>query len=263
VNPPEPSPILKVQQFRSVDEIPQWPLVTNPADVIILTQEDDDDDDTTTTPHTPTHHRAYPVLKAYEVHTPESIEPHIDVESYFPQLNSQPAYPFPDPTSYSAALSQQFPSSFTSPGGRAYRNGVLIPPRRIPGRAVIKDTDLATIPESDTASILNRAPTIRSTNGDRASLVFNDDPYAGRASVAESRPSSEISGQWYQSPRERMGLGGLIKVGGRNNSQWPLPGEEDEDYIVEGSPASPLRESQGYGKAGKGKRTSLMGVFKR
>jgi len=255
---PKASPILKVQRFKSVEEIPQWPLVTNPEDVIILSADE----------RSPARHSPFHANEAVELRTPESsMDAYFD-ESYFPPDQSQPSYPSPDPDSYSSDFSHHL-TPYMSPGGRSYRHGLLIPPRRIPGRAVIKDTDLATIPESDTASILNRAPTIGGGSGwnsNRNSVISVDNMEnskdTGRISMAESRASSEVSGQWYQSPKERKGLGGFVKAG-RQRSDWPMPGEEDEEYVVEGGPSlSPAKNRHGRELRGA-RRTSLMGVFKR
>jgi len=255
-----PSPILKVQQFKSVEEIPQWPLITNPEDVIILSEDE----------RAPPAHPAFRTKETREVRTPEakSMQAFVD-DSYFSEEQNEPSYSSPDPDSYSADFSHLL-TSYSSPGGRSYRNGLLIPPRRIPGRAVIKDTDLATIPESDTASILNRAPNPAGGSGwnsNRNSVMSMENiPESsntmGRVSMAESRASSEVSGQWYQSPKERKGLGGFVKAG-KQRSIWPLPGEEDEDYVVEeNSSSSPTKNR--LGKESKtGRRSSLMGVFKR
>lgn len=221
-------PRVEVQTFRCVEDIPQWPLRTRPEDVII-------------DPHSPPQIplRSPDRSSSYRVGESDSSENH-SIESYFPMI--QP--------------------SASSPVGRSQRLGALIPPRKAPGRAVLKDTDLDTIPESDTASILHRGPTEPGRNGlssNRTSLIF-DDSAAGRLSMAESRPSSEVSAQWYRSRKDMTGLGGFIKAG-KKDAPWPLPVEEDEDYIVEGNSLSPVKGR--HGKAGKGRRTSLMGVFRR
>ena len=142
------------------------------------------------------------------------------------------------------------------------------PPALQPGRVITKDSDLATIPESDTASLRSRNSAYM-TGGSSTSLARGEfaDPNSDGNSIAESTASSQMSAQWYMSPRERLGLGGFIKHSTKA-APWPLLGEEDEGFVVEGAAGtgvSPVKGGQVEDRSRKesGKRNTLLGVFKR
>ncbi|KAI9656946.1 MAG: hypothetical protein M1831_004494 [Alyxoria varia] len=123
-------------------------------------------------------------------------------------------------------------------------------------RASSVDRSLAPIPESDSASVMT---TIRSV-GDQEDALDEQDAEEGRWIVESSRASisSEMSAQWYQSPRERLGLGGFIKhdTGGL---PWPNKVEEDPGYVLGheiGQACGGQEEKDGKGW----KRTSLLGM---
>ena len=129
-----------------------------------------------------------------------------------------------------------------------------------PGRAIIKDSDLATIPESDTASVLQAAP----ADEDGDPPAGGSDAVRRSTEAGESSPrastSSDMSASWYKSPRERLGLGGFIKHDSKD-SPWPMGLEEDEDYVLGSderkSPAPGEKSDRGW------RRGKVMGFIRR
>lgn len=135
-----------------------------------------------------------------------------------------------------------------------------------PGRVVTKDSDLATIPESETASMLFSPPLNEETtnvdNNDKNEAEDLDDSSSAHGSV-----SSEMSASWYQSPRERLGLGGLIRHD-TQEAPWPTTQQtEDKDFVLGNgklSSDSAEFEMESTVNSGKGwRRGSLMGFMRR
>lgn len=141
-----------------------------------------------------------------------------------------------------------------------------------PGRAVVKDSDLATIPESDTASVLNAAPTPTEGNTPRPSVDADRDRHGngdgdGQEPASRTSTSSELSASWQKPARERLGLGGFIKHDS-TGVPWPLGrAEEDEAYVLGGDGRVAVGNGDAHGERdgrgwmrGKG---NLMGFMRR
>ncbi|KAJ8612485.1 hypothetical protein MRB53_037414 [Persea americana] len=126
-------------------------------------------------------------------------------------------------------------------GSSPFKSGprAVRPPAFMPGRCITKDSDLATIPESDTASILFRgSPDLRPAKLDEGS----------ETSMSDASDTSETSAQWSRSQKQRLGLGGTIRHTTR--APWPAPSRSGHDEAL---------SSFDKGK----KRASLVNVFKR
>ena len=144
-------------------------------------------------------------------------------------------------------LSRQSQHTFSMP--------LLKPPAFAIGRSITKDSALSPIPESESSSVLSVA-----IDRDSNVLGENSEAALGVQEINESRPStatshhsvtnrselgsedddlytdtasirSELSVSWYRSPKERLGLGGLIRHD-RSGVPWPLEQEEDLDYVA-------------------------------
>ena len=252
------APIPKVSRFNSPDEVPQWPLPTNPEDVIIETSGSG-----ALAPPIPAKStkRRSP-LSSPAISEGEGEPFKFDLTPWASGLGEHsPTIPV-GPTSSTQSyflVSALGPSKYSTmrPRGAysAETSDLRTAPRFQPGRPVTKDSDLDTIPESDTASVLLKPP----VNGNYKPRESNDND---DHSIAESRASSELSAQWHQSPRERLGLGGFIKHSTKE-APWPLPSQEDEDYIVDNERSRSTTPTQGERDKRNSRRTSIMGVFKR
>lgn len=242
-------PTGKTPLYRSADVAPQWPLPASPIDFVLQTPEDEEPPQTPPIPHRSTRRPL------------SGVEDFGDSSADSPNASpSTPTMPIPTFDESIAAFqfdldSYQKPRSTTtynrpfsptrtfSPQGRAS----LRSPSSQPGRPITKETELPTIPESDTASILTDAPApdspARATHAPSppspvSGATTARPSYDARDSMAESRASSEMSAQWYAAPKDRLQLGGFMKHQ-RSDAPWPAPALEDEGYVLEVGPESP------------------------
>ena len=251
---------------RSAEDVPQWPLSAMPMDVIV--QPDGDHD----TPQTP------PISRR-STHRPRSgVEDFDEVEAESPTTSPVtlvPAFdesiaafqfdlvPYQKPRSTTAYNRPFSPTRTFSPQGRSS----LRSPSSQPGRPITKETELPTIPESDAASIVTdiAAP----DEMELASQVEASTPprmpasYDARDSLTESRASSDVSSVLYQSPKERLQLGGFVKHQ-RKDAPWPTMEEEDKSYVLDENHISPKRGDDNSRDSGSAwKRTNGKKTYKR
>ena len=172
--------------------------------------------------------------------------------------------------------------------------GCLRPPALAPGRVLTKDSPLEPIPEVDTASMISipidpDAP-VRESHvlpHDDPALIGSEEPsprqslssdekseieapnvkIESRTSIADSVNArsdadamsirSELSVSWYRSPKERLGLGGLIRHD-RSGIPWPVEQVEDIHFV----PAGTLEANPEASDAAKERKKSLRGFMK-
>ncbi|KAI9719531.1 MAG: hypothetical protein M1828_006160 [Chrysothrix sp. TS-e1954] len=199
------------------------------------------------------------------LHTPKSSKSHSPSSSISPQrADGKPpprnfTRPFAPTQGAVSPVSppRSSPRSVNRIAANSYA-GSRTPSTQI-GRPITKDSNLATIPESDTASFRLSIQNMKyQQDGNFDARAGADaDADADAQSLASSRASSEMSASWLMSPKERLGLGGLIKHD-RRNMPWPMPGEEDQDFVIGERSGSPLDDRD------RGRRkTNIMGVFRR
>ena len=121
------------------------------------------------------------------------------------------------------------------------------------GVPITTDSNLPTIPESDTASV---RLSILSKDAPNDSAAIDDAMNADARSQGSSRASTDLSAAWYLSPKERLGLGGFIKHN-RKDTPWVVPGKEDEDYVMSRGSISPSDERDRIRR-----KSAWKGVFK-
>jgi hypothetical protein len=218
------------KQSKSVELVPQWPLPTK-------TEEDIHASDVgTSSPNIPNRSHLRPATTS----TPTSpIQPAFNFTQSDGPSDDEDITPTGSP-----AMSPMIDSGLdftpsppigTLPSPRT-TSPHLIPPARLPGRVKTRPFDLDTIAESDAGSV--RAPSLylsphMSTTELRdaqAQAQNTGTELSGRTSLAASRASSEMSAQWHMTPKERLGLGGLIKQKAKK-APWPEsiggPGDND------------------------------------
>ena len=129
-------------------------------------------------------------------------------------------------------------------------------------RNVIKEPSLPSIPETDRASVnlISVAPEPNPEATVAGNEVVNHADFENQSTVDSSRASisSEMSAQWYQSPRERLGLGGFIKHHTKD-TPWPLQQEEDANYVIGSDGRGSMEDKEGRGW----RRGSFMGFMKK
>lgn len=208
------------------------------------------------------------------------------------------ARPFAPPANVKATPAASAPAVTVaepaSVAGPALNRG-LRPPAAAIGRPITKDTALEPIIEVDGASMISvpmdkdtdasshgrRTPSARYSgagqtfwNGDDTDDESTHQATAGteaqgdEVSMAESdvSASSAMSDQWYRSPKERLGLGGMI-THDRESSEWPAEMARAESELLaelaKSGATSVGRKSGEEGRQSRGSRGSLGSMFRR
>lgn len=261
----EPRPTLAATgpRQRSAEDVLQWPLSAMPVNVFAQPGSDHDLPQTPPIPRRSTHSG---VENFDEV---EAESPAVSPVTPIPAFDESIAafqfdlVPYQKPritTTYNRPFS---PTRTFSPQGRSN----LRSPSSQPGRPITKETELPTIPESDAASIVTDAAAPDEL--EPASQVETSTPprmpapYDARDSLTESRASSDMSSVLYQSPKERLQLGGFIKHQ-RKEAPWPVMEEEDKAYVLDENHISPKRGDDNSKDSGSAwKRTNGKKTYKR
>lgn len=237
------------KQFKSVEEIPQWPLPTKAEDVLLGADEGED-----SAPEIPVKDSRRSVHASAASTKPDALSQpllstQLDGVSSGESVEHSPAST--DPSSDANEPSR----SGAPPVATANRpSAPLVAPAFQPGRVKTRPFDLDTIAESDAGSV--RAPSLYLSPHMSAVDVQQEQAVPeGRPSYAASRASSEMSARWQMSPKERLGLGGFVK---RNGQKTPWQTSSDNDVI-----GADGNWSSGSDREQARRKSSLMGRFKR
>jgi len=245
------------KQYKTIEEIPQWPLPTKPEDVVL---EPEPDHLTPTAP--PKSHERLSLNSSVDSPTQPSFffsQTDGTNSSRTSSEDSSPVSPIlPSAVVHPLGINMNHskyypPSAPTSPNNA--RLAPLIAPAFQPGRVKTRPFDLDTIAESDAGSI--RAPSLYLSPNRSVVSVLNEQQQQftttaiPRVSLAGSRASSEMSEQWHMSPEERTGLGAKFKA---RAAPWQVQGS----HAIRSDGSWNVEED-----ADQRKKSGLIGRFRR